>query len=203
MYDVQELFLFRGLSADERADVFSMLGKSICFKKGDIIYDEQRFERALGVFLSGRGFAGNGRAKKRSFSEGDVFGAAAVFGADDRYVSRVEAASACTVQLLPEGVLRQIFARYPICAVNYIAFLSDRVRYLNRKIAQYTESTAQAKLLRLLLDRADENGRVPGVNLSLFAELTGMGRTSVYRALAALEEDGSIRRDKRDIYVRG
>ena len=54
----------------------------------------------------------------------------------------------------------QLFSFSPVCAVNYVTFLSERIRFLNGKIAQYTGNSAAARLYRLLCDRADADGRV-------------------------------------------
>ena len=204
MYDIGNLFLFRGLTDAEKTDVGTFLaahGEYAAFEKGNIIYDSVHFRRALGVFLSGKGTAGDGDAVRASFSAGDCFGAAAVFGAGEQYVSRITARSACSVLFIPEETLRTLMRDYPACAVNYVVFLSEKIRYLNEKIAQYTGNNAAARLYRLLCDQADTDGVIRNVNMSALAGLSGMGRTSVYRALAELTESGNVRRENRNLIV--
>lgn len=201
MYDIGSLFLFRGLTDDERTQVLSRLSEVVEFEKGDVIYDSSHFRRAIGVFLCGRGAAGDRNATKASFSEGDVFGAAALYGAGENYVSRITARSACRVLFIPEDTLTAVMADFPVCGINYVTFLSERIRYLNKKIAQYTESSASMRLYRLLCDRADAGGKVENANISSLAALLGMGRTSAYRALAELTENGSIQRDNKTITI--
>ncbi len=202
MFDLKDLFLFNGLTDEERETVVAGLGEAIVFKKGDTIYDDRHFRRALGVFLDGKGIAGNGDTTRAAFSAGDVFGAAALFGAEDRYVSRIVARTACTVLFIPEERLRNILKAHPVCAVNYVTFLSEKVRNLNRKIEQYTGGNAAARLFRLLCDKADENGRLENANMSALAHLSGLGRTSVYRAFAELEENGLVWRENKNILIK-
>ena len=202
MYDIRNLFLFRTLSDAETEALLHFPTENASFEKGDIIYDGAHFRRALGVFLVGKGYAGDGDAVKTVFSEGDVFGAAALFGAGEVYVSRIAAKTACRVLFLPEETLRAMMEASPVCAVNYVTFLSERIRFLNEKIAQYTGNSASARLYRLLCDRADADGCIENANLSALAGLSGMGRTSVYRALAELIENGSVTRENKNIYIR-
>ena len=202
MYEIKNLFLFHGLSEEETDALLRLPTETTSFEKGDIIYDSTHFRRALGVFLCGKGYAGDGDAVKTVFSAGDMFGAAALFGAGDIYVSRIAAKTACKVLFLPEETLRRMMERSPVCAVNYVTFLSERIRFLNEKIAQYTGNSASARLYRLLCDRADADGCIENANLSALAGLSGMGRTSVYRALAELIENGSVTRENKNIYIR-
>ncbi len=202
MFPINDLFLLNGLRENERQQVCARLTETDDFERGEIIYDEAHFRNAIGVFLAGKGYAGDGSATKASFTEGDVFGAAALFGAGECYVSRIVAKTACRILFIPEESLRTIMEKYPVCAVNYITFLSQKIRYLNGKIAQYTADGASARLYRLLCDRADADGCVSAVNVSLLARLTGLGRTSIYRAMTELEANGLIERQNKNIFLR-
>ena len=202
MYDINELFLFKYLDPAERREVIASLDDPVTFAKGNVIYDTADFRRAVGVFLCGRGAAREGKTVKATFTEGGVFGAAAVFGADEKYASTVVASSDCLVLFISEQTLRSLMEKYPVCAVNYVTFLSEKVRYLNRKIAQYTGDGAASRLYRLLQSAADEDGCIRSANMSLLAKQTGMGRTSVYRALAELEESGAIVKENKVITLR-
>ena len=108
----------------------------------------------------------------------------------------------CRVLLLPEELLRQWFARCPRMAVNYIAFLSGRVRFLNGKITIFTQDSAQHRLYRWLRANCDEAGRLPEkLSMTKLAGALSMGRTSLYRAMEELECAGLIVRDGKRIEV--
>lgn len=201
MYDINEMFLFSGLGNDALKDATSNI-KTSCFERGEIIYDKTDFRRAIGVFLSGKGYAGDKNTHKAEFTPGDVFGAAALFGAGECYVSRITAARDSEVAFIYEDEILALMKKYPVCAVNYITFLSDKIRYLNRKIAQYTGPGAAARLYRLLCDEADDEGKIIDINMSALASLAGMGRTSVYRALDELIRDGSVEKSGKTLTIR-
>ena len=194
-------FLFQG--AEELLHEAQSLGVSR-FSRGDTICDPATAGRALGIVLEGRAEAvapTREKAVLAVFGPGGTFGAAALFGGDG-YVSRIRAVTACAVVLLPEELLRQWFQRCPQMAVNYIGFLSSRVRFLNGKIAIFTQDSAQHRLYRWLRANCDEWGRLPEkLSMTKLAGTLSMGRTSLYRAMEELAEAGLIVRDGKRIEV--
>mgnify|MGYP004513918477 FL=1 len=198
---LRQHFLFQG--AEELLSDALALGAER-FSRGETICDPATAERALGIVLEGRAEAvapTRERAVLAAFGPGDTFGAAALFGGEG-YVSRIRAVTGCTVLLLPEALLRQWFARCPRMAVNYIAFLSGRVRFLNGKIAIFTQDSAQHRLYRWLRANCDEWGRLPEkLSMTKLAGALSMGRTSLYRAMEELAEAGLIVRDGKRIEV--
>lgn len=198
---LRQHFLFQG--AEELLSDALALGAER-FSRGETICDPATAERALGIVLEGRAEAvapTRERAVLAAFGPGDTFGAAALFGGEG-YVSRIRAVTGCTVLLLPEALLRQWFARCPRMAVNYIAFLSGRVRFLNGKIAIFTQDSAQHRLYRWLRANCDEWGRLPEkLSMTKLAGTLSMGRTSLYRAMEELEEAKLIVRDGKRIEV--
>jgi CRP-like cAMP-binding protein len=202
MYNIENLFLFNGLSPDEKSEIVPQLDNVTEYKKGETIYSGSSFKNAIGVFLTGEGEATGENVLKKTFSEGDTFGAAALFGAGETYISEVRAKTFCSVLFIDEDELRKLFLKYPVIAVNYITFLSGRVRYLNEKIKLFTCKGTAAKLYRYLSDNADEDGAVKIANMSSLARLTSIGRTSLYRAMDELIEGGFIERQNLTIRVR-
>ena len=198
---LRQHFLFQG--AEELLSDALALGAER-FSRGETICDPATAERALGIVLEGRAEAvapTRERAVLAAFGPGDTFGAAALFGGEG-YVSHIRAVTGCTVLLLPEALLRQWFARCPRMAVNYIAFLSGRVRFLNGKIAIFTQDSAQHRLYRWLRANCDETGCLPEkLSMTKLAATLSMGRTSLYRALEELENAGLIVRDGKRIEV--
>lgn len=194
-------FLFQG--AEELLSDALALGVK-AFPRGETICGPDTAERALGIVLKGRAEAVSLTREQTvlaAFGPGDTFGAAALFGGAG-YVSLVRAVTGCTVLLLPEALLRQWFVRCPRMAENYIAFLSGRVRFLNGKIAIFTQEGARQRLYRWLRANCDETGRLPErLSMTKLAGALSMGRTSLYRAMEELESAGLIVRDGKRIEV--
>ncbi len=201
MFLTENIFLFEGLSNDEKGAIMNLLPEIRTFLKGETIYSTDRYEKAMGVLLEGSATATKNNIIKRTFASGDVFGVAAMFGNNDDYISLITAASGCSVQFIPEKLLRDIFDKYPKTALNYITFLSDRVRFLNKKIEQLSGPDTPSKLLSFLKSSAGEDGMVEVKNMSSLCKMVGIGRTSLYRSLDELEKKGFITKQNNIIRV--
>lgn len=196
---LEALFLFENMT--ELPDL-TQLPPPVTYLRGESIYAPQEYPKALGVVLQGRAEAVSARhdtAMLTGFAAGGVFGAAALFGGE-HYVSHICAATDCRVQFLPESLLRRWFVTYPQISLNYMAFLTDRVRFLNGKIAVYTCAGAAGKLYGWLCGNCDEKGELPKQSMTKLAAMLNIGRTSLYRAMDELEEkhlllrkDGKVR----------
>ena len=198
-------FLFSGLPCLEPELEAELLSKTEFFAKGDCVYESTRFRNALGVVVSGNVRISTSdeenRVILRDMSAGETFGAAALFGAGECYVSKIHAKSACAVVFIEESALEAIFSKYPKAARNYIAFLSSKIRYLNRKIAELSMHGAGARLLGYMKEHASENGEVDmPKSMSTLAKTLGIGRSSLYRALEKLEAEGYISK-KENIWI--
>lgn len=198
---LQRHFLFQGVEAlvDE-----ALALPVETFRRGEAICDGSTDRRALGIVLEGRAEAVSAdreAAVLTGFAPGGTFGAAALFGGGG-YVSCVRAVTGCEVLFLSEALLRQWLERCPRLAENYIAFLSGRVRFLNGKLAILTQDSAQHRLYRWLRESCDGAGQLPEpLRMTKLASTLSMGRTSLYRALEALESAGLIVRNGKRIEV--
>lgn len=204
MADCKELFLLNRLSDGEKERIISSFPEPVSFSKGERIYDSEHFSRAIGYIADGAVSAsdGAGGVVMKRFCAGQTFGAAAVFGEEENYISSVTAVSDCKIVFITEEMLRKMFAEYPITAVNYITFLSEKIRFLNKKLSVIASPSAEETLFRYLCGAADADGKaqVPK-SMTLLAGLTGLSRATLYRSLSALEEDGRIVRENNIIRV--
>lgn len=162
---------------------------------------------ALGVLVRGsaeivRTGSAGGAVLLRTLAAGDVFGAAALFGRE-RVGTAVRArGNACAVFLSRETV-DAVIAGDPSAARGYIMFLSAKIEFLNARLATFTAVSAEARLAGYLL-RASE-GRdsfCPALSLSKLADLLGLGRASLYRAMDALCAADAIEKKQKNIYIK-
>lgn len=204
MEDHRALLAQHFLFQDAAEALSEALALPVCtFERGQIVCQPETAALALGIVLQGRAEAvadHRNQAVLAGFDPGGTFGAAALFGGEG-YVSRIRATTACAVLFLPEPLLRQWFSRWPRMAVNYIAFLSDRVRFLNEKIALFTEDSAQQRVYRWLCANCCGGCLPAGLSMTKLAAGLSMGRTSLYRALEELENAGLIVRNGKRIEV--
>ncbi len=139
------------------------------------------------------------KALLRFLHPGDWFGIANLFS-DKSYVSVIRAQKKCRVLFFPEEHIRTLLEEDRAFLYRYLGFLSGRVRYLNRKIGFLTAGGAERRLALYLVSfdtdciRAEES-------LSALSELLDIGRASLYRAFARLEEDGYIRKEGKTLHI--
>ncbi len=201
MYDLSDIFLLKGLKEEQKMEIIKHFPPAEQFCKGDVIYNTNHYEKALGVVLSGTAVARAGGVIKRTFAVGDIFGAAAVFSDNNGYVSEIVATGNCTVQLINESILTKLFEKYPQTSLNYIKFLTEKVRFLNNKISQFSARGVTQKLYAYLVQSADESGAVTVPSMTEITRQTGIGRTSLYRCLEELTNSGLIVRKNNTIRV--
>ena len=139
----------------------------------------------------------------RTVCRGDVVGVANLFSGED-FVSRVIAAKKCiTVEISAEkyGKLLEQDTR---AMYNYVTFLSDRIRYLNRKIVMLTAGSAERRLVYFLDSAATSRDGEPvsvTVQMNELCEMLNLGRASLYRAADKLCEEGFIAREGKKILI--
>lgn len=201
----ENLFLLDGLNRSEKQKIISSFPKTILFRKNEVIYSSEKFSRSLAFIISGSASAeadNKNCVPIRHFGPGMCFGAAAIFGSQNKYVSTVTAVTECEILFLNEEYLTALFSEYPHTAINYITFLSERVRFLNAKLSVFSCHDAESTVLKYLSASADSEGfaDIPQ-NMTLFSKMLGVGRATLYRSLDSLESRGFIERENYKIKV--
>ncbi len=196
---LSKCFLFAGANPPE-----SLLELEVSsFKKGETVCDETRECNALGIVLDGQLIAfpcGENKTVLSQFSAGDCFGVASMFGGN-RYVSRIVSAKDSKVMFLSEEKIKELIAASSEFAVNYISFLSSRIRLLNQKISLFTSSDSTARVYSYILSNSGDDGRFDGGNMSMLAKSLCIGRTTLYRELNRLCEQNLVKKEKGIYYV--
>jgi CRP-like cAMP-binding protein len=170
------------------------------FNKGESLFSED--EKRLGILLSGKAVAlpsEDSRGALRSFSAGELFGAAAIFCDDGRPpFSLIVAKTACRVLFISREGVEELFLKEPRRAIEYIPFLSGRVEFLNRRIGTFTSPEASVRLARYIL-KTSERGVCRNINFTALAKTLGISRASLYRAKNELIELNAISVEGRTI----
>ena len=179
-------------------------GEIKSYKSGDTVCSPENTERIIGIVLKGRVAVYSADENKsvllRSLEASDAFGVSNLFSTD-RFVSRVVAKTASRVLFYRADDIRTLMNKNSGFVEDYIAFLSERIRFLNRKILFYTSGSAERRLALYL--SSFENGKTPeNTSMSGLAELLDVGRASLYRALERLEADGFIIKNGNEITVK-
>lgn len=173
-------------------------GEEIPLTKGDT--------RALVLLTEGIAFAYSTDEKRsvilRSIEPGTVFGVSVLFS-DEAPVSVVRAKTAVSALCWDADTVAVFLRENEVFRMNYIAFLSGRIRFLNRRIACYTAGSAERKLALYLaeLPRDAESTVYLDISMTALCELLDVGRASLYRAFSKLSEQALIARDDRRVRI--
>jgi len=205
MFDLNDFFLFSGLEKGQKQTILAGLSKPLFFKKGEVIYSAKHFPNAIGIITRGEAFAvtnNDNRLYMKNFQVGTCFGAAAVFGNGGEFVSTITAKSDIEILFIKEEELKNIFSQFPQTAINYIGFLSEKIRFLNKKVGLLSSGSAEDTLLNYLSSIADSNlnATLPD-NMTLLSKTLGISRASLYRCLESLEKNGFILKTKNIVKV--
>ena len=188
--------IFASLSAAEKSELLPLCEEIIIEKGKEIL-----LENKLGCLVKGGARVevknGTGTVMKK-LATGDIFGCAALFGGGA--VTNIRADRDSKILCLSAENMTEIFKSHPAVAVDYIKYLSGKIRYLNSRIGDFAPAPATDKVLGFLKKAAEKQNPVK-ISMTLLASELGIGRTSLYRALDALENNNLISRRKNEITV--
>ena len=204
--------LFGVLPEEKRRELAAAAKDDVrAFEAGELIYSPERFRKALGLVVSGSVSVtrrGDKTVLLNRLTEGDVFGAAGLFCetagrvSGGNYVTEIRADNALTVLFVDGDVVRELVRTVPEFAEAYICFLSERIRFLNARIVDFTAQCADAKLAGFLYRSSrGGSGTIENVNMSALAKAIDVGRASLYRAIDSLVEKGLIRKTERSFEI--
>ncbi len=173
----------------------------VTYHNDDVIFSEDNYQRSLGVVIRGNALVyrlGHGTpVLLTSLSKGHMFGVAGIFSEEEKYVTRIIAKGMCQIFYFPLPLCEALLRDNSDFAMAYIQFLSDRIRFLNKRIAELSAPDAQKKLAQYL-SKCEE--RI-SPNMAELATSLGMGRASLYRILDDFIHKGLIRKQNHDILI--
>ncbi len=132
---------------------------------------------------------------------GRVFGMASLFG-EKCLSTSIIAKNTCTYAVITQNCIEEMLKRDIGFTKNYICFLSDKIRFLNKKIAFFTSGSAEKTVAGYLLSLPIEDNTVKiEMNMTKLAQNLDIGRASLYRAFDSLEANCFITRENNIIKI--
>lgn len=136
----------------------------------------------------------------KSVSAPFVAGLATLFENKGNYISTIVAKTETKLFVFSQSFIETLINTNPEFSKRLIALLSEKLRYLNRRIDFYTTSSAEGKLREFLEVSAGEKGYVE-ISMSRLSEILDIGRASLYRAFNSLEEKGYAKKQGKKIFL--
>lgn len=205
---LHSLQLFSALGADE-ITAFLASGDIYlsAYEAGDIIYNKNVLSCDVhpGIVMKGEAAVYSADDERdvclRLLGIGGFFGAVNMFSVAEKFISTVKAEKKCTVLFISSAAFRKLLESNKEFMYSYLAFLGERISFLNRKIRQFTAGSTERRVA-VFLDTLSENDEFTlPFSYSKLYEMLDIGRASLYRALDALTESKIIIRDGKRITV--
>lgn len=192
--------IFEKANSDSLKSIIESNSKTLCFRRGETIFSPEADRRALGMILNGNAQVKKGRATISTLSQGDIFGAVTLFSDEPNPATSIVAKVECIALFLEKDTVENLIISSPEIAVGFSAYLSNRIRFLTRRIELLTAGDCESKLLNFLIDR-EQDGVAQIESCSDLARKLDVGRASLYRALDNLEKCGEIKRDGKKFFI--
>jgi CRP-like cAMP-binding protein len=174
------------------------------YDAGDVIFSPTEREKRMIIFLDGKAEVYSADEHRdvllRTIGKGGIIGVANLFS-EENFVSRVIAAKKCATIEISAVKYGKLLENDSRAMYNYVAFLSNRVCYLNKKIVCLTAGSAERRLAYFLDNELSEGCDEICMQMNALCEMLNLGRASLYRAADKLCEDGFISREGKTIKV--
>ncbi len=190
--------LISDLPADDIEAAVSQLHPIVAeFPSGTNIFRSNDFSPSLIYIISGEVVVEKNECGKNvllnHLHAGDCFGVAAMYGEVSDYPTRVYTRTAVRIAAIDESGLTALFQAYPAAAISHIRFLSDRIRFLNKKISALTGRDTESKVSNYILRTYGKQTLHKKLNMAETSRLLDMGRASLYRIIGQLNDKGIIK----------
>lgn len=204
--------MFARLSDEHLRLLSSNLG-SQTFRRGETIFHQGSIGNTLYLIVHGqvRIYTSSQLGQEISvtmFRNGNFFGELSLLDGYERSASAVAMHTTTTLTLHRAAFLLAI-RTYPEIAIGVLEELSARLRHTNTYIEHLASTSAPQRVIRTLLDLADQHGvseqGTTRIDLHLtqddLASLAGTTRETVNRVLGGLREQGLIRVERARLSV--
>lgn len=189
--------LFFGLESDTIAALLAIDGVTVKhYASGESIYSSHSFSRCLGFVVSGAARVvknkSEGAMPMSVLHAGELFGAAALFNGDARYVADICAQGSTWAVLISEEALSAMMRMEFAVAKNYIEYLTQRIRFLSARLDGFVPPTVEERLLDYIRLNSHDGVFRPERGMTGVANALRVSRATLYRACEALQLEGRL-----------
>ena len=142
----------------------------------------------------------DGMMHMSTLSKNDLYGAASLFGGDVGYVTDIRCNERVRVLIINEEEMLSLLSEQKTVLRNYLVYLNERIRFLNKRLDAFSKNTVTAKLQTFFASEA-KDGVYTVKNYTRLSEMLCLSRATLYRALDTLETAGKIKREGKNIIL--
>lgn len=206
---LSKTFLFRDVEGEKNSDIFSNISPyTKTYEKGEAVFSPDTKVKRLGFVISGecevrRLRSDNTYVPLNKLKRYDSFGIISLFSENREFPTYVFSTQKCSVLFIDAKDVEYLIANDHRISVSIIKFLTNRIEFLNQKIATFSSAKVDEKLAHFILLEAKRLGCLEfEFNKKRSAEAISSGRASLYRAMDALTEKELITYDSKKIYIK-
>ncbi len=202
-----QTFLFKSIPKEKIENILANINPTItAYDRKKVIYSPEQYERRLGFVIRGECYIerikNDGCAVPlNTVRAGRSFGIVSVISDTDEFPTRITASRDSEIVYLSKSDVVYIINKYPSVAHNIIHFLTDKVLFLNSKIATFSSDSVLEKLKSYLLSEYKKFGNEFNFNCKKTAEAINVGRASLYRSIEKLSEANIIKLQNKKIFI--
>lgn len=170
------------------------------YKSSDFIAMQGEAYRSLFILCSGsvRTQMVNAEGKQltiETLKAPELLAPAFVFSSENRFPVNIEAKEDCEILIVNKNAFLEFLHQYPLVMHNFLQLLSDRTLFLSKKLNAFALQSLKSRILNYL--------RMHGsiLNQQEVAQILGVARPSLARALSELSTEGCILMEGKDIRI--
>jgi len=201
--------IFRGIAPDELQKLFSQIHYQVkLYNKGDLIVNGGEIcDRLLIIQM------GNVKAEMNDYSGKTIkiedieaprpLATAFLFGKENQFPVTVSANTEVEIVSVPKPEFVKLLQLNSLILNNYLNTISSRAQFLSQKLKFLSFKTIRQKIAHYLLEMAGDRLQTVEIpqSQSQLAEMFGVTRPSLARALGEMSQDGLIETDRRFIKI--
>ena len=205
---LSQQFLFSNLSSDEFRKCSELIDPVIKeYNRGDLIYSKDHFGKMIGFIVSGKcevfRTCQNKIVSLNILEKNASFGITSLFSDDSEFPTQIKALTKSSVMFLDSTDVYSLIEKNHKVSFNIMRFLTNRIRFLNDRIATFSSQNVEKKLASYILTEYNRTKQCDMTfNCKKSAEAISVGRASLYRALESLVTSGCITFESKKIFIK-
>jgi len=201
--------IFRGISPDDLLKLFSQIHFQVkTYTKNDLIVISGEVCDRLLIIQQG-----NVKAEMNDYSGKTIkiedlaapwpLATAFLFGKENRFPVTVSANTEVEIVSIPKPEFVKLLQLNSLILNNYLNTISSRAQFLSQKLKFLSFKTIRQKIAHYLLEKAGDRLQTVEIQQSQgqLAEMFGVTRPSLARALGEMCQEGLIETDRRCIKI--
>ena len=170
------------------------------YKPSDFIAMQDEIYRSLFILCSGsvRTQMVNAEGKQltiETLKAPQLLAPAFIFSSENRLPVNIEAKESCEILVVNKTVFLDFMHQHPIVMHNFLQLVSNRTLFLSKKLNAFALQSLKSRILNYL--------RMHGsiLNQQEVAQILGVARPSLARALSELANENCIRMEGKEIQI--